>query len=56
VSGGLAVLAAPLTLGWIADQAGLRWAFSLVPIMLAGVLLLTLVSRNGAATRPRSEM
>jgi MFS family permease len=54
VSGGLAVLTAPVTLGWIADRVGLGWAFSLVPIILIGVMLLTLQSRRRAPSRSAS--
>ncbi|NQV05749.1 MFS transporter [bacterium] len=49
VGGGMAVFAAPLTLGLIADGAGLAVAFSLIPVLLAAVVALSMMARRRSA-------
>jgi fucose permease len=45
IAGGGATLLAPVTLGWLADRAGIHVAFALVPILfLAASLLAGLAS------------
>jgi MFS family permease len=52
IAGGSAVLVAPVTLGAIADQAGIRAAFGLVPALLGVLALLAAVGwRTGAGSR-----
>ena len=46
ISAGGAVLLAPLTLGVIADQAGIRAAFGLVPALFVFVVLLAILGRR----------
>lgn len=46
IAGGTAVLVAPLTLGAVADQAGIRAAFGLVPALLVALALLALFGRR----------
>ncbi|MGA9596311.1 MAG: MFS transporter [Acidimicrobiia bacterium] len=46
ISAGGAVLLAPLTLGVIADQAGIRAAFGLVPALFVIVVLLAILGRR----------
>jgi MFS family permease len=49
IAGGSAVLVAPVTLGAVADQAGIRAAFGLVPALLGVLALLAVVGwRTGA--------
>ena len=52
IAGGSAVLVAPVTLGAIADQAGIRAAFGLVPALLGVLALLAAVGWwTGAGSR-----
>jgi fucose permease len=46
IAGGSAVLVAPLTLGAVADQAGIRAAFGLVPALLVLLALLAAIGRQ----------
>ena len=52
IAGGSAVLVAPLTLGVVADTAGIRAAFGLVPALLGVLALLAVLGwRTAAASR-----
>lgn len=48
LAAGLAILFAPLALGWLADHYGLAGAFSAIPFLLFVALLLALVSARDA--------
>jgi MFS family permease len=39
VASGVAVLLAPLAVGMVADAAGMRWGFGIVPLLLGGALV-----------------
>ncbi len=41
---GLAIFSAPLTLGLVADLSGIRWAYGLALLLLAGAVLLALLA------------
>jgi MFS family permease len=49
IAAGSSVVVAPLTLGAIADQAGIRTAFGIVPGLFAGVVLAAVLGRRAAA-------
>ena len=51
ISAGGAVIIAPLTLGAIADQAGIRAAFGIVPALFFVVVLLALLGHRASAPR-----
>jgi predicted MFS family arabinose efflux permease len=48
IAAGSAVVVAPITLGWIADRAGIRAAFGAVPGLLVAVAVLALAGRRAA--------
>jgi len=48
VAAGSAVVVAPLTLGWIADRAGIRFAFGAVPGLFVAIVVLTLLGSRVA--------
>lgn len=47
---GVALLAAPLALGWAADQIGIQQAYSLVAVLLVAALLVTVGANRFART------
>lgn len=49
---GVALLAAPLALGWAADQIGIQQAYSLVAVLLVIALLVTVGANRFARTTP----
>ncbi|MDJ0664228.1 MAG: MFS transporter [Acidimicrobiia bacterium] len=49
IAAGGAVLVAPLTLGYVADQAGIRTAFGIVPALLVFVAGFALMGRRASA-------
>jgi fucose permease len=50
---GLAILTAPLVLGWLADQVGIYGAYTVVPLLLIGAIVVTLTARHLAMTMTR---
>lgn len=52
---GIALLVAPLALGWAADQLGIQHAFSLVAVLLIAALLVTIATNRLAGSRARRE-
>ena len=52
---GIALLVAPLALGWVADQVGIQQAYSLVAVLLVIALLVTVgANRFARATAPKT--
>jgi fucose permease len=51
LASGTAILALPLALGRFADAVGIRLAFGVVLVLLVSVFLISLFSRNTAATQ-----
>jgi predicted MFS family arabinose efflux permease len=54
IAAGSAVVVAPVTLGWIADRAGIRAAFGAVPGLLAAVAVLAILGHQVARRSPQA--
>ena len=51
LASGTAILALPLALGRLADAAGIRSAYGVVPILLISIFLITQIARSISAVR-----
>lgn len=52
MAGGLAILIAPLVLGWVADYTGIFWAYGLEGVLLAVALVMALLANRLASVSP----
>ncbi|MEN6392378.1 MAG: hypothetical protein ABFD53_01020, partial [Anaerolineaceae bacterium] len=50
LASGFAILILPLSLGWLADWLGIWKAYSIVTVLLIGILLLMLVTKKKSKT------
>jgi MFS family permease len=51
LAAGMAIFLAPQILGTLADQVGIQWAYSVVPILLAAAITITLIARRSIRRR-----
>jgi fucose permease len=51
LAAGMAIFLAPQILGALADQVGIQWAYSVVPILLVAAITITLIARRSIRRR-----
>jgi MFS family permease len=51
LAAGMAIFLAPQILGALADQVGIQWAYSVVPILLVAAITITLITRRAMGRR-----